>query len=150
MDPVGYGAMSSDPCRACGHERGEHTPACERGTGREQMCGCAEFRFDDGTSPPPLSEAEVIARHVATLNPWAGVVMAELDRVREELREEREQDEDDARAQLAAAQPTLEATDRVVEAWRALDVVYRGWVQDVPDLAEALDALAGVAGDEES
>lgn len=34
--------------------------------------------------PPPLDEAEVIARHVAPLNPWAGVIMAELDRVREE------------------------------------------------------------------
>lgn len=33
-------------------------------------------------APPPLDEAEVIARAVAPLNPWAGVVMAELDRLK--------------------------------------------------------------------
>jgi hypothetical protein len=29
---------------------------------------------------PDLAEAEVIARHVSALNPWAGVVMKEYDR----------------------------------------------------------------------
>jgi len=51
---------------------------------------------------------------------------------------------DEAWQALAAAQPQLSAGHRAARAWRALDVVYRGWVQDVPELAEALDALAAV------
>jgi hypothetical protein len=58
---------------------------------------------------------------------------------------------DDARAQLAAAQPALEAANRVVRAWRALDDYDREHVwRGSHELVEALDALAGVVRDEET
>jgi hypothetical protein len=63
-----------------------------------------------------LAEAEAYARHVATLNPWAGVVMAELDRVREELREEREQDED-WDEWMEQHEAILEAARAVADSW---------------------------------
>jgi hypothetical protein len=52
---------------------------------------------------------------------------------------------------VAAAQPALEAANRVVRAWWELADTSR-WLTKVdnPKLAEALDALAGVVRDEET
>lgn len=53
-------------------------------------------------------------------------------------------------AQIAAAQPTLEASNRVVRAWRAYMTSGIGIWGGQRELVEALDALAGVVGDEET
>jgi hypothetical protein len=55
-----------------------------------------------------------------------------------------------ARAQLAAAQPTLEAANRVLQVWWDFLADGGRWGHPTPELVEALDALAGVVGDEET
>lgn len=84
-----------------------------RGPGRCPLCNRDLAESDEHTHflhpSPPLDEAEVIARHVAALNPWAGVVMAELDRVREELAVRN--------AELDEHNAILEAARAVADSW---------------------------------
>jgi hypothetical protein len=73
---------------------------------------------------PPLVEAEVIARAVGPLNPWADVVMDEYDR----------------RGRIE------QAAILAAEVWRAHPEL-RGWISaHFPELAAAMGALAGTVG----
>lgn len=76
------------------------------------------------TDKPPLVEAEVIARAVGPLNPWAAVVMDEYDRL--------------GRIEQSAI--------LAAEVWRAHPGL-RGWISAYfPELAAAMSALAGTVG----